>query len=117
MYQEKVLLIKAIKEQKDHCLAMEQVQVWLGWLGMAQIFRITGLPDITQKYINLDKTQIMKAMKVSHLMHLKEEMKGFKLETMKNSVMRTRRSYKKWSLKMCRLVGKLAILLQSKHTK
>ena len=46
----------------------------VGWPGLIlevqEICRISGLPDIMQRGICLDKTQIKEAMKVSHLMYL-----------------------------------------------
>ena len=79
----------------------------MGWPGLAlevqEICRVTGLPDITQRSINPDKMEIKEAMKVSHLLNLLEEMKGVKLERMKISDMRTRRSCTKWSIEMCRM--------------
>ena len=64
MYQEKVLLVKAIKEQEDGCLAKEvlEEQVRMGWPGLAQevkeICHLTGLPDITERDVKLDKIEI-----------------------------------------------------------
>ena len=105
--------MKAIKEQEDGCLAKEvlEEQVRMGWPGLAQevreICHLTGLPDITERDVKLDKMEIKEAMKVSHLQFLKEEMKGVKLERMRNTDMRTRRRYTKWPVEMCRMAFRL----------
>ena len=88
VFQEKVLLVKAIsiKAQDDDCLAKEMLeeQVRMGWPGLAlevqEICKLRGLPDITQRGINLDKTEIKEAMKGGHLQSLKEEIRGVKLK-------------------------------------
>ena len=101
VYQEKVLLLKAIKEQEEGCLAKQilEEQIRMGWPGLAaevqNICKLTGLQDITKQDINIDKSVIKKAIQLSHLKYLKDEMTGVKLEIMKNTDMRTRRSYTK----------------------
>ena len=113
VFQEKVLLVKAIKEQEEGCLAKEvlEEQVRMGWPGLArevqEICQLTGLPDITNSDINIEKEEIKEAMTVSHLKYLKEEMKGAKLEEMKRTDMRVRRKYTKWKVEMCRMAFRL----------
>ena len=109
VYQEKVLLVKDIKEQEEDCLAKQvlEEQVRMGWPGLAvevqEICHLTGLPDITKK----EKSDIKETMQLSHLKCLKEEMTEVKLDRMKNTDMRARRSYTKWNLEMCRMVFRL----------
>jgi hypothetical protein len=113
VYQEKVLLVKAIKEQEEDCLAKQvlEEQVRMGWPGLAgdvqEICQLTGLPDITKPDINIEKSDIKEAMQLSHLKYLKEHMTGVKLESMKTTDMRARRSYTKWNLEMCRMAFRL----------
>ena len=81
VFQEKVLLVKAIKEQEVIS------QGGAGRIGEDQLARevqeicqLTGRPDITKSDINLEKEEIKEAITVSHMKHLKEEMTGAKLE-------------------------------------
>ena len=65
--------------------------------------------------------EINEAMKIKkdqegHLRYLKEEMKGVKLERMKNSDMRNRRSYTKWCAKNSCLNYLIIILLSEQST-
>ena len=61
VWQEKVLLILAIREQEEGCLAKEvlEEQVRMGWPGLGQevqeICRQTGLEDATAEEVQLDK--------------------------------------------------------------
>ena len=74
---------------------------------MQEICQLTGLPDITKQDINIEKSNIREAMQLSHLKYLKEQMTGMKLERLKNTDLRARRSYTKWNLEMCRMAFRL----------
>ena len=74
---------------------------------MKEICHLTGLPGITERDVKLDKIEIREAIKVSHLQFLKEEMRGVKLEKMRNTDRRTRRLYTKWPVEMCRMAFRL----------
>ena len=73
VWEEKLLLAQAIKEQEDNCLAKEvlQEQVRMGWPGLAQevqkICQQTGLPDATADNVRIDKKTVKEAIKLRHL--------------------------------------------------
>ena len=115
IFQEKVLLVLAIKEQEDNCLAKEvlQEQVRMGWPGLAQevqkICQQTGLPDATADNVRIDKETLKEAIKLRHLKFMKEEMRGVKLEKMKMTDMRERRSYTKMRVEEARMAFRLEV--------
>ena len=115
IWQQKVLLVLAIWQQDEDSLARQvlEEQVRLGWPGLAkevqEICRQTGLPDATDKETSLDKATVKEAIKVSHLQHLKDNMKGQKLEVMKRTDMRERRHYTKLRLDECRMAFRLEV--------
>ena len=111
--QEKILLVLAIKEQEDGCLAKEvlQEQVRMERPGLGQevmdICREIGLPDATKEEIVIQKEDVKEAILMNHLKYLKVEMKGKKLENMVKTDMRRRREYTKYSVEECRMAFRL----------
>ena len=111
--QEKILLVLAIKEQEDDCLAKEVLkeQVRMEWPGLGQevmdICREIGLPDATKEEIVIQKEEVKEAIRMNHLKYLKDEMKGKKLENMVKTDMRRRREYTKYSVEECRMAFRL----------
>ena len=111
--QEKILLVLAIKEQEDGCLAKEVLkeQVRMEWPGLGQevkdICKEIGLPDATKEEVVIEKEAVKEAIMMSHVKYLKAEMKGKKLETMANTDMRKRRDYTKYSVEECRMAFRL----------
>ena len=116
VWQEKVLLILAIREQEEGCLAKEvlEEQVRMGWPGLGQevqeICRQTGLEDATAEEVQLDKEAVKEAMKVSNLKYMKEDMTGAKLDNMRRSDMRLRREYTKLIVEEARMAFRLEVL-------
>ena len=111
--QEKVLLVMAIKEQEDDCLAKEVLkeQVRMEWPGLGQevkdICREIGIPDATKEEVFLQKEAVKEAILLSNLKYLKTEMKGKKMETMAKTDMRRRREYTKYNVEECRMAFRL----------
>ena len=85
----KLLLVVALREQEEDCLAREVLegQVGMGWPVLAQeaqeICQEIGLPDVTNSKNRVEKENVKEAIKMNHLMKLKEQMTGTKLESMK----------------------------------
>ena len=89
--QEKILLVLAIKEQEDSCLAKEilKEQVRMEWLGLVKdICRELGHPDNTKEEVVIQKKAVKEAILLSHLKYFTNEMKGRKLENMAKTDMR-----------------------------
>ena len=80
--QEKVLLVLALKQQEEDCLAREvlQEQMRMGWPGLGKevqdICKEIGLPDATDGKVNMAKEDVKEAITIHHLMYIKKEMKG-----------------------------------------
>ena len=76
---------------------------------MTEICQEICLPDATGKtYVHVvQKEEIKKAIKLSHLKYLKETMKGEKLRRMKKSEMRERREYTELSVEVFRMAFRL----------
>ena len=97
--QEKVLLVIALKEQKEDCLAREvlQEQLRMGWPGLGKevqcICKEIELPDATYDNVNITKEAVKEAISIHPLVYLKTEMKGKKVEAMSRTDMRKRREY------------------------
>ena len=70
---------------------------------------LTGLPDASNKNISLDKTAVKEAIKIHHLQYMKDNMRGQKLELMKRTDMRERRSYTKLRVDECRMAFRLEV--------
>ena len=85
----------------------------MGWPGLAQdeqkICQQTGLPDATADNVRIDKEIVKEAIKLSHLKFMKEEMRGVKLEKMKMTDMRERRSYTKMRVEEARMAFRLEV--------
>jgi hypothetical protein len=64
VWQEKVLLVLAIREQEEGCLAQEvlEEQLGMGWPGLGQevkeICLNVGLPDATNPKVTIDKEAV-----------------------------------------------------------
>ena len=115
VWQAKLLLVVALREQEEDCLAREvlEEQVRMGWPGLAteaqEICQEIGLPDVTNSKNRVYKEDVKEAIKMNHLMKLKEQMTGTKLETMKRSDLRERRSYTKLSVEAARMAFRLEV--------
>ena len=111
--QEKVLLVLALKQQEEDCLAREvlQEQMRMGWPGLGKevqdICKEIGLPDATDVKVNMAKEDVKEAITVHHLMYIKKEMKGKKLEAMSRTDMRQRRDYTQYGVEECRMAFRL----------
>ena len=116
IWQQKILLVLAIWQQEEGSLARQvlEEQVRMDWPGLArevqEICRQTGLPDVTDKNVILDKASVKDAIKVNHLQYLKDNMTGQKLEAMKWTDMRDRRPYTKLRNDECRMAFRLEVL-------
>ena len=115
VWQEKILLVMAIWQQEEDCLARQvlEEQVRQGWPGLAsevkEICRQVGLPDATDQKTSLDKDAIKDAIKVHHLQSLKDNMTGEKLQIMKRTDMREKRPYTKLRVDECRMAFRLEV--------
>ena len=115
VWQAKLLLAVAIREQEEGCLAREvwEEQVRMGWPGLAQevkdICKQIGLPDVTDSQARIEKDAIKEAIVINHLKCLKEDMSGKKLQIMKQTDMRQRRPYTKMSVEECRMAFRLEV--------
>ena len=111
VWEQKILLIQAIRQQEEGGLAREvlQEQVQMGWPGLAQevqqICQEIKLPDASKK--DISKEDIQKAIKYDHLKALKFQLTGRKLKEMANSDVSERREYTSWSLLECRMAYRL----------
>ena len=80
IWQQKILLVLAIWQQEEGSLARQvlEEQVRMDWPGLArevqEICGQTGLPDVTDKNVILDKASVKDAIKVNHLQYLKDNM-------------------------------------------
>ena len=107
IWQEKVLLVLALKQQEEGCLAKEvlEEQMRMGWPGLGQevkeICEKIGLPDATCKTVNIEKEAVKEAILLHHHKHLKQEMTGKKMEMMARTDMRRRREYTKFGVEDC----------------
>jgi hypothetical protein len=94
VWEAKVLLVVAIREQEENCLAREVLdeQVRMDWPGLArevqQICQEVGLPDATNPNTRLQREAVKEAISINHHQHLKEAMTDKKLEKMKTTDMR-----------------------------
>ena len=110
-----MLLVVAIKEQEKDCLAREILdeQVRMDWPGLAKevkkICQEVGLPDATNPNTRLKGEAVKEAIRINHHQHLKEDMRGKKLEKMKTTDMRHRRNYTKLSVEECRMAFRLEV--------
>ena len=115
VWEAKVLLVVAIWEQEEDCLAREvlEEQVRMDWPGLARevqdICKEIGVPDVTDTRNRVDKDTIKEAITINHLKCVKEDMSGKKLVIMKQSDMRKRRPYTKLSVEECRMAFRLEV--------
>ena len=115
VWEAKVLLVVAIREQEEDCLAKEILdeQVRMDWPGLAKevkkICQEVGLPDATDPNTRLQRETVNEAIRINHHQHLKEDMRGKKLEKMKTTDMRHRRNYTKLSVEECRMAFRLEV--------
>ena len=83
----------------------------MGWPGLGKelqdICKEIGLPDATDVKVNMAKEDVKEAIAVHHLMHIKKEMKGKKLEAMSRTDMRQRRDYTQYGVEECRMAFRL----------
>ena len=105
VWEEKILLMQAIRRQEEGGLAREVLgeQLQMGWPGLAQevsqICKDILLPDGAR--VDIDKEDIKKGVMYDHLKALKLQLRGKKLELMANSDVSRRREYTNWSLLEC----------------
>ena len=113
VWQAKVLLVLAIWEQEEGCLEVLEEQVRMDWPGLTRevqvICKEIGLPDATDSNNRLDKEAVKEAVKVNHVMNLKEMITGKKLERMKMTDLRERRCYTKLSVEEARTAFRLEV--------
>ena len=89
-----MLLLLAIKQQDDNCLAKQilEEQVRMGWPGLAEEVRVIcqeiGLQDANRSDVNLSKEDVKDAVKLHHVQAMKSSMKGEKLRLLANSELR-----------------------------
>ena len=111
VWEQKILLVQAIKQQEEGGLAREvlEEQLQMGWPGLvmevSQISKDINIPDATQEVISKDI--ISKAVRYDHVKSLKLELRGKKLQEMANSDVSGRRQYTSWSLLECRMAFRL----------
>ena len=109
IWQSKLLLLTAIKEQEDDVLARQILEQQLGmkWPGLSQevaaICQEVGLPNICQEPV--DKKKMNEAIFFNHLKELKIEMKKYqKLDNIINEDFRYTQPYmKQLCLEQCRM--------------
>ena len=89
IWQEKLLLVKVIREQYDKCLAKQvlEEQLTLELPGpvkeVSEICQVLGIPDVSREEVG--KSEIKEAVHHHHQMSLKKEMEGLKkCEELKN---------------------------------
>ena len=113
IWEAKILLVLAIWEQEDSCLARQvlQEQVRMGWPGLARevrdICHKIGLPDATIEEQIIEKEAVKEAISIDHLQYLKTNMQGEKLRVMSQTDMRERRSYTKYKVEEARMAFRL----------
>ena len=113
LWQEKILLVMAIWEQEESCLAREVLteQVRLGWPGLGAEVRAIcldiGIEYVRQEKVRIDKEEVKEAIRLNHLKYLKEAMQGEKLRTMAMKYMREIRPYTKYHVGECRMAFRL----------
>ena len=111
VWQEKILLAQAIRNQEEGGLASEilEEQLAMAWPGLgkevSEICAHLKLPDASR--MEIDKETIQKAVRYDHLKAVKSELKGDKLKEMARSDISTRRQYTAWSLAECRMAYRL----------
>ena len=66
-----------------------------------------GLPNATAGNVNITKEAVKEAISINHLMYLKTEMKGKKVEAMARTDMRNRRDYTQYGVEECRTAFRL----------
>ena len=100
IWEEKLLVVKAIKQMDDKELAKEvfKQQMDMDWPGLSQeasvICKTIGLPDICKEEVQ--KEEIQEAIFYHHYKQLKEEVAAYeKLDGIKNDDLRTAQPYMK----------------------
>ena len=113
LLEEKVLLLIAIKQQEDDCLAKQvlQEQARMGWPGLAEevkyICKEIGLPDASQDMVNISKEDVKQAIKMHNVQAMKISMKGEKLRLLVRSDLRERKEYTQFCVEECRMAFRL----------
>ena len=113
LWEEKVLLLLAIKQQEDDCLAKQVLleQARMGWPGLAEEVRVIcqeiGLQDANQDDVAMNKEDVKSAIKLNHVQAMKVSMKGEKLRILANSDLRARRDYTQLCVEECRMAFRL----------
>ena len=111
VWEEKILLIQAIRNQEEDGLAKEFLdeQLAMGWPGLgrevSEICQHLQLPDVSR--VEIKKETIRKAIHYDHIKNLKLKLKGEKLKEMANSDVSARREYTGWSVLECRMAFRL----------
>ena len=111
VWEEKILLIQAIRRQEDGGLAGEFLdeQLAMSWPGLgkevSEICKLLHLPDASR--LDVQKDDIKKAVRYDHMKSLKLELTGDKLQEMARSDISARREYTSWSLQECRMAFRL----------
>ena len=107
IWEQKLLLVKAIRQLEDNVLAKEvfDQQLEMGWPGLnkeaTEICESIGLPDVCRK--DVSKQAIQEAVFYDHYKELKQEVASFK-----NDDFRTAQPYMKQNcLEFCRMAFRL----------
>ena len=113
IWQEKLILVQAIRLQEEGGLAKElfQEQVNRGWPGLAQeatlICETIGLKNVCTE--SVDKKEIKEAIILHHMVRMKEEMGGEKLKELR---MMDLRKPQAWLSTLCMAEARMAARLQ-----
>jgi hypothetical protein len=108
VWEQKILLIQAIRQQEEGGLGREvlQEQVQMAWPGLTQevseICQEIKLPDAARK--DISKEDIKQAIKYDHLKPLKHQLRNRKLKQMD---IIERRGYTSWILLECQMAFRL----------
>ena len=113
IWEQKLLLVKAIRQLEDNVLAKEvfNQQLEMGWPGLAReatkICQEIGLQDICRK--DISKKNIQEAVFFNHYRELKKEVASFeKLDDIKHEDIRTAQPYMKENcLEFCLMAFRL----------
>ena len=108
-----MLLLLAIKQQEDDCLAKQvlQEQARMGWPGLAEEVRVicqeVGLQDANRDDVAMCKEDVKGAIKLHHVQAMKSSMKGEKLRILARSDLRVRKEYTQLRVEECRMAFRL----------
>ena len=113
VWEEKILLAQAIRNQEEGGLASEilEEQLAMVWPGLgkevSEICAHLKLPDASR--LEVQKDTIQKAVWFDNLKSVKNELKGDKVQEMSRSYISTRRLYTARSLNECQMAYRLEI--------